>query len=229
MTIHRFTAAAVLAALLGLAAGCAEQQPEEKVPWYFDSEQNPWVVRGAREGAPGATPARNTAPAESASPVQYKPDSDIVHPILEAKGNWTVRVIFYHPSPDKGLSALYYANQHARKARENGYDAYVTDLISMAIVSVGSFESEDDPKLKEIWRQSYDEWMKIHGGKESAFRESMERAYGKDTVFGDQPWPVSIIDLQVKMKNAYRIPLTEDDKRRHKEYISRRVRTDENP
>ena len=57
----------------------------------------------------------------------------------------------------------------------------------------------------------------------------MEKFYGDKTVFGDQPWPVSIIDLQIKMKGAYKIPLTEEDKALYREYTKGRVRQGENP
>ena len=160
--------------------------------------------------------------------VAPKPDDPIEWPIWAAKGKWTVRLAFYNPTPDKGFSALHYANIHAHALREKGYDAYITDLITKAIVTVGSFENSNDPKLVEIWRQGYEDWTKIYGGRVSPFRESMQRFYGNNTVFGDQPMPVSIIELQVAMKNAYHVPLTDEDKARYQEFMKTKAKTGEN-
>lgn len=241
MTIERFAALAGVFATAVLLVGCEEAPPPRRSSFLQD---NPWVVKKPWEtakagsnpvvqpGGSSSTVAASPGVADahtSGPPVAYKPDTEIVSPILEAKGNWTVRLAFYNPAPDKGLSALYYANQHARTLIKQGYPAYVTDLISKAIVSVGAFDSENDPKLLEMWRGAYEDWLKIYGGRKSPFREEMERFYGGQTVFGDQPWPVSIIDLQIKMKGAWKIPLTEQDKQRYKEYISKRVKTGENP
>ncbi len=242
MTMKRWAAAACCAAMLGMLSGCDDAPQQTRRSNFL--KDNAWVAKKpGQSGSAGTNPVverpgdtRTTgAPGDSALAAQsaggsatYKPDSEVVSPILNARGNWTVRLAFYNPTPDKGLSALYYANQHARELRRKGYDAYVTDLISKAIVTVGAFDSENDPKLVELWRQSYEDWMKIYGGHKSPFRESMEQFYGNKTVFGDQPWPVSIIDLQIKMKGAYKIPLTEEDKQRYKDYISKRAKTGEN-
>ncbi|HUW55017.1 MAG TPA: hypothetical protein VMZ92_00120 [Planctomycetota bacterium] len=228
MRIQQLTLVVLLAAI-PVFAGCGggEAPPPKRTPFLHD---NPWVVKAPTEAppAPGAPPA---PPPEKPKPkpVTYKPDTEVVHPIFEANGKWTVRVAFYNPNPRKKLSALHYANDHCRTLRRQGYEAYVTDLISLAIVSVGSFSDDRDPKLVDTWREAHEAWLKLRGGKKSTFQEDMDRHYGGRTVFGDQPRPVSIIDLQVKMKGVYKIPLTEEDKRRHKEYLSERVHTGENP
>jgi len=206
-----------------LLIGCYVEQTTKRKDFFDDS--HPWAVSAPTTvQAPGQPPrpvaAKPTEP-EKAEPVQYKPDTEIVSPILEARGNWTLRMAFFNPNEKKKLSALHYANDFARNLIKKGYDAYVTDLISLAIVSIGSYDDPRDEELTKIWRMAYEEWLAIHGGRKSHFRQEMERFYGGKTVFGDQPWPVSIIDLQVKMKGAYKIPLTEEDKRRHKEYRDR--------
>ena len=235
-------AALGLAALLAALSGCTEPQQPQRQSFLHN---NPWTVKKPGEGRTGSnsvvtTPAGTPGMATTQDPTAgylaaqapgtaYKADTEIVSPIINCRGNWTVRLAFYNPDPQKKLTALYFANQHVRNLCKQGYDAYVTDLVSKAIVSVGSFENENDPKLLETWRQAYDDWMKIYGGRKSPFRESMEQFYGNKTVFGDQPWPVAVIDLQIKMKGAYHIPLTDDDKRRYKDYIGKRAKTGENP
>ena len=231
MRWQRVLLAASALAIALIAAGCEEPPPPRKKNFL---EDNPWVVKKPWEKGTGAGTAANPATGQigpaPAKPLVFKADTEIVSPILNATGKWTIRLAFYHPEPDKQLSALFFANQHARELRKKGYDAYVTDLIGLAIVSVGSFDDERDPKLVELWRECYEDWTKIFGGRKSAFRESMEQFYGDKTVFGDQPWPVSIIEMQVKMKAAYKIDLTEDDKRRYKEFVNRnRAKTGENP
>ena len=237
MTTHRIALGLAVVAAAWLA-GCESEPPPKRSSFL---QNNAWVVKkpgpaGSGSSAAARRPIEGTV---SSSPqpgdsylasrrAAYKPDTDIVSPILGAKGNWTVRLAFYNPTPQDGHSALYYANQHARVRRSKGYDAYVTDFISKAIVSVGAFEREDDPKLIDLWRECYEDWLKIYQGRKSPFRQSMEQFYGGETVFGDQPWPVAIIDLQIKMKGAYQDPLTPEDKARYKEYISKRAKTGEN-
>jgi hypothetical protein len=222
MEARRLAAAAFSLVVLA-AAGCGESPPPRK-PSFL--EDNPWVVKSATVETGRSTPAKSPEPPK---PAEFKPDSEIVSPILDAKGKWTVRLIFFYPDVKAGLSGLHYANNHARTLRQKGYEAYVTDLVSFAIVSIGSFNDERDPELIKIWRESYEDWLKIRGGRKSAFREEMERFYGEKTVFGDQPWPVSIIELQVQMKGAYKIPLTEEDKKRYKDFLNARTRRSENP
>jgi len=214
--------------LLPTAIGCYEPIQETRKGWF--TEDHPWVVKGS--GTPSVEPGRPTPPAkppEPPKPVEFKPDTEIVSPILEAKGKWTVRLAFYYDDEQRRLTALHYANNHARTLRQNGFEGYVTDLPGSAIVSVGSFDDERDPELLKLWREAYDEWLKMHGGRKSGFREKMEEFYGEKTVFGDQPWPVSIIELQVQMKARYNIPLTEEDKIRYKDYLNARTRKSENP
>jgi len=151
--------------------------------------------------------------------VAYKPDKEIVHPILEAKGNWTVRMAFYSPVPKKQLTALHYANNHCRTLRKRGYEAYVTDFIVKAIVSIGSFDDPHDPELERIWREAYEGWLELHGGRKSTFRQTYEQWYSGKTVFGDHPTPVSILDLQMKMMSAYQMEPTAEQKARYKKYL----------
>jgi len=242
MNVRRWTAAAFGVMVLS-AAGCGggETPPPRRTSFL---ENNPWVVKKPETGAvsPGggalatnpATSPIVVTPAKPSKPSNeevYKPDSEsqIVHPIFEADGEWTVRVAFYHPDATKGLSALRYANDAARTMRKNGYEAYVTDFQAIAIVSIGSFKDKHDPELIRLWNQAYDDWLKIHGGRKSTFREQMESFYGENTVFGDQPWPVRILELRVKMKNAYKIPLTDDEKQRYEEFMNERKPKSANP
>lgn len=149
--------------------------------------------------------------------VVHKPDTEMpVHPIFEAKGRWTVRLLFFYPNKKKGTTALHNANNYVRARRKKGDEVYVTDLLSSAIVSVGSFDRDDDPKMIEIWRKAHNQWRRIHGGK-SGFQKTMERLH-KTKTFGDDPRPISIIDLQIKMKGIYKMPVTVEDKRRWKDY-----------
>jgi hypothetical protein len=237
MTTHRIAFALAVVAAAAWLAGCESSPPPRRTSFL---QNNPWVVKKPGEAGrgnnavvqrPEGAVTSSPQPGDSYLANQrgtYKADTEIVSPILEAKGNWTVRLAFYNPTPQDGRTALHYANQHARALREKGYDAYVTDFISKAIVSVGAFEREDDPKLIDLWRECYDDWLKIYQGRKSPFRQTMEQFYGGETVFGDQPWPVAIVDLQIKMKNAYRIPITPEDQARYKEYISKRAKTGEN-
>jgi|GEM_PF-6542504 hypothetical protein len=238
MNVRRWTTAAFSVMMLA-AAGCGGEAPPPKRASFL--ENNPWVVRkpepravsdGGDTGANNpTTPATPVKPRKDPKAEVYRPDSEseVVHPIFEADGKWTVRVAFYHPDNTKGLSALHYANDAARTMRKNGYEAYVTDLQSLAIVSIGSFKDEHDPELIKLWNAAYDDWLKIHGGKNSAFREKMQEFYGDKTVFGDQPWPVRIIELQVKMKLAYKITPTDDENKRYQEFMNARKSDSANP
>jgi hypothetical protein len=233
MNVRRWAATALGVTVLA-AAGCGggEAPPPRRTSFL---EDNPWVVKKpdtgvVTPGEPGA-PVRSITPKERPKAPEFKPDSEsqVVHPIFEADGKWTVRVAFYHADQTTGLSALHYANEAARRMRKNGYEAYVTDFQSLAIVSLGSFKDEHDPELLSLWKSAYEDWLKIRGGQKSEFRKQMEEFYGENTVFGDQPWPVRIIELQVKMKAAYKIPLTDDDKRRYEEFMKARKPTRANP
>lgn len=217
----RHLAVSALLLMSAALAGCGEPQPQKRRSFLHD---NPWVAE-----KPAERTARKSSPPVKPRPAAYKPVKKIVHPIFEADGKWTVRVAFYRSNPKKKLTALHYANELAKALRKKGEEAYVTDLISLAIVSVGTFDRARDPELTRTWRKYYDGWLALRKGRKSQFRESMEHFYGARTIFGDQPWPVGIIDLQVKMKSAYKIPLTAEDKKRHKKYLKERVRTGENP
>ena len=148
-----------------MLTGC-EQPPPTRTTFLQD---NPWAVKAPAEQG-GTRPASSTPAPAPSKPVEYKPDTEVVSPIFNAKGKWTVRLAFYKPNPQKKLSALYYANDLARRLRADGHDAYVTDLISLAIVSVGTFNDERDPELLRLWKQAYEDWLKIHGGRKSSFR-----------------------------------------------------------
>lgn len=213
-------AALALGLMMLVVSGCEEPPPQHQSHWFPEGgPASEWKVKTTVDSSGRVREVPKTRPKKESKPVRYKPDTEIVSPILNARGNWTVRVAFYHPNPEKRLSALHYANNHARALIKQGYEAYITDILSLTIVSIGSYNDKRDPKLLETWREAYDAWLKLHGGQKSGFRRHMEEFYGNRTVFGDQPWPVSIIDLQVKMKGAYNIPITEEDKRRHREYM----------
>jgi hypothetical protein len=212
----RYAGAAATALALVLAAGC-QQQPVRETRGGWFGENHAWEVK--KPSDQGATPRQK--PRTPSEPVEMKRDSEIVSPIFNARGKWTIRLAFFHDDRKTGHSALHYANDFARTLRTKGHDAFVTDLRSMAIVSMGQFNDERDPQLISTWRQAYEDWMRIHGGRESQFRLQMQEFYGGKTVFGDQPWPVSIIDLQMKMKSAYKIQPTEEEKRLYKEYLDR--------
>jgi len=208
-----------LLATLVLAAGCYEPMRDTQGGWERAAPD--WVVK--KPGEVSAARAAGQPAAASAAPVpqeaQFKPVTEIVHPILEAKGNWTIRVWFFYGNPETRTSGVSYANDMAKKLEAKGYQPYVTDLLSSAIVSVGAWDDPHDPELKRVWREMYDGWLEAHRGRKSTFQRTMEQWYDRNTVFGDQPRPISVIDLQMKMKGAYGIPLTEEEKKRYGEYL----------
>jgi len=209
----------VLAAGLLAAAGCYEPIRDTRGGWERAAPN--WVVKKPGE-APAAGPVREQAkePTKEAAPVRFKPDTEFINPILEAKGNWTIRVWFFYGNPRKKRSALSYANDMARSLQGKGYTPYITDMLTKAIVTVGAWDEANDPELKRVWREMYDGWLETHRGKQSTFSKTMSQWYSKKTVFGDQPRPISILDLQMKMKGAYGIQPTPDELKRYKEYLA---------
>ncbi len=242
MALRHLAVAAAAALAMTILLGCEDPQPQSTRPTTSFLEDNPWVVRkpgrGTAVASTGETrvdnPVANQTVQRGESYLTHKagvaarPDDPIEWPIWAARGKWTVRLAFYNPTPDTGYSALHYANIHARELRKKGYEAYITDLISKAIVTVGSFDSPNDPQLIALWRQAYEDWTKIYGGRASPFRESMARFYGNNTVFGDQPMPVAVIELQVAMKNAYGVALNEEDKAKYLEFTKLKAKPGEN-
>jgi len=206
------------------AAGCYQEMNRTHRS-FADAAPQGRASPNVRMGEPKAAAAR-PGDADAAKPreVKMQADEKIVNPILDARGNWTVRVAWTYCNLTTKRSALSYANELAESLQKKGYRPYVTDFLTRAIVSVGAWDDPQDPELKRVWKEMYDAWLEVHGGHKSGFRAAMEGFYGKDTPFGDHPMPVSIIDLQVKMKGAYGIELTEDDKRRYKEYREGRRR-----
>ena len=199
--------------VLSGVVGCNQPPPPPKQSHWLQRAPSGWLAKG------GTTQARQVQAAEKPKPVAYKPDKEIVHPILGVQGNWTVRLAFYSPNPKKRLTALHYANNHCRALRKQGYEGYVTDFIVKAIVSIGSFDDPRDPELERIWREAYEGWLKLHGGRKSAFRRTFEQWYAGKTVFGDHPRPISIIRLQMEMMSAYQMKPTAEQKARYKKYL----------
>jgi len=225
MTTRSLIAAVWMSALVALI-GCYEPIRDTRGGW--ERAAPGWVVKKPGERARERARARTGAVAQdkpaTAPSTAFKPDKEIVNPILEAKGNWTVRVWFFYGNPKTKRSALSYANAMAKLLQRKGYHPYVTDQLSQAIVSVGAWESKEDPDLKRVWREMYEGWLEAHRGRKSTFRNSMEQWYTGKTVLGDEPRPISILDLQMKMKGAYGMALTDDEKRRYKEYLENQQR-----
>ncbi len=223
MSAKQVTTVVLVLAML-VVLGCETQPVKPRRRTMFDGfGEKKWKsssnVRTSSSGGPtrtmGDVSGRGTS---NPGVVEYKPDTEMpLHPIFEARGMWTVRMLFFHANRKKGTSALHNANNYVRVLRKKGYEAYVTDRLSTAIVSIGSFNREDDPEMIKIWRDAHNQWRRIHKGK-SGFQKSLERWHGKNIPFGDDPRPISIIDLQIKMKGAYKMPVTADDKRRFKAY-----------
>jgi hypothetical protein len=131
--------------------------------------------------------------------------SNAKFPILDARGKWTVRFLFY--GQQRGEAAVDIANRTALALRRKGLEAYVADLNETAWVTIGSFPGDTDPMLLQTWRQCYDEWKRFHGGHESEFSRQMREWHGDPGApaggFGDEPWPVRILALQAEMKYSY--------------------------
>jgi len=120
------------------------------------------------------------------------------YPITDANGKWTVRVGFYYGQGQSTAAQL--ADQAAEGYRKAGREAYVTDMGVNAILTVGSFTDPKDPRLIATWQQERDDYLRAHGGKESSFQQDMNRFFEGSRAVGDQPWPVDIERLQMRMK-----------------------------
>ena len=142
-----------------------------------------------------------------------------MYPITEARGRYTIRVGFYRSWPRKGIDGLEEANKAAIALRRAGHEAYVTDMITQAIVTVGTFDDKDDPRLKATWKGFYEEWQRKAGHTTlGQAQKELEKWYGEDTPFGSRPWPVAIISQQRKMKKALGT-WTAADEQRYQDYL----------
>ena len=122
------------------------------------------------------------------------------YPITSATGKYTVRTNFFFPQGDSSAAEL--ADQVADVYRRGGQEAYVTDLGNRAILSVGSFDRRDDPKLMETWRRELEKYRKLHGGADSTFQQQLDRFHEDSRSLGDRPMPESIELLQMKMRRV---------------------------
>lgn len=125
---------------------------------------------------------------------------NVRYPITSATGKYTVRTNFFWAQGDSSAAEL--ADQLAEVYRRGGQDAYVTDLGNRAILSVGSFESRNDPRLIATWRKEYAKYQKLHGGTDSTFQQQLDRFHEDNRALGDRPYPESIELLQMKMKRV---------------------------
>jgi hypothetical protein len=209
--------------LLGLAlmiacAGCVETRVIRRDRTIED------LVRGGEwssslgEDSTVTAPPTDPAAGEDAKPKQptFARVDNVKWSILQAQGRYTIRVAFFYDNPDTGYRAVHYANNAANHLRAAGEEAYVTSLGTRAILSVGTFDEKSDPELRATWRRQYQAYLERNGGKESAYRRKMVQIHGKDTPLGDQPWPVSVATLQIKMKQTLNMPVTEEDKERYR-------------
>jgi hypothetical protein len=146
-------------------------------------------------------------------------DGRVHYPITEATGLYTIRVGFYNSLPRKGIDAVTEANEAADALRRAGHEAYVTDLKTLAIVTVGSYDSRDDPRMKALWQRFYEAWERKAGRTTLGMAQrELEKWYGEDTPLGNRPWPTPVITLQYKMKTAQGT-LTEADEQRYRNYL----------
>ena len=142
-----------------------------------------------------------------------------VYPITEVQGLYTIRIGIYQSFPRRGIDAVAEANKAAVALRRAGHEAYVADLKTQAIVTVGLFNDPNDPRLKATWQRFYEEWQRKAGNTTlGKAQEILDEWHGKDTPFGSKIWPVPVIELQVKMKRALGT-VTEADEQRYQDYL----------
>jgi len=141
----------------------------------------------------------------------------VKYPITQATGKYTVRVAFYRSKGDSSAAKL--ADQMADFYRKAGHEAYVTDLCNTAILSVGSFNDENDPELIATWKREYDKYRKMRGGQDSLYQQQLDRFHEGSGALGDRPWPIKIELLQMRMKRAQ----GKISRQEYKRYLERTV------
>ena len=180
----------VLSAIL--LAGCEPQpQPRQTFPDPLaKSSSNPG---GKSSSSPGN---RSSSPAPVNNTVR---PVNLRWPITNAAGNWTIRAYTFYSLAGQP-SAAQQADDLAGYYRKQGREAWVTDMGNRAILSVGSFSDPKDPRLTAAWKLEYADYLKIHGGRETDFQKQLDNYYEGSGALGDQPWPVDLKMLQMKMK-----------------------------
>lgn len=175
-----------------LLAGCEPQpQPRQTFP---DPLSRTSSSSGSKSSSnPGSKSSSSTPVNNTVRPVNLR------WPITNAGGNWTIRAYTFYSLAGQP-SAAKQADDMADYYRKQGREAWVTDMGNRAILSVGSFTDSKDPRLTAAWKQEYTDYLKIHGGRASDFQKQLDSYYEGSGALGDQPWPVDLKVLQMKMK-----------------------------
>ena len=169
-----------------------------------------------RPTGPGNRPDNKPAPQPTGRirPVNVK------YPITQARGMYTIRVTVFY---GQGTStAAKWAGELADAYRASGREAYVTDLGSRAVLTVGSFTDPKDSALYAAWKRENDDYLKRSGGRPSSFQQQMDRFYGGAGPLRDEPYPVEIEPLQMRMKLTQGKITQAQYEKWNQEYLNRR-------